>query len=244
MTDPNRDAIISRIQKLRKMTEANGASENEAQTAISMIAKLMADYGIHETETQLRADAQGMITDYIILWQTAIDEWNLLPTAISKLYHTKPYYQRGAEDILEIGEMTSCTYIKFFGYPIDVAASVATMQLCATATNVESMAFRGKPIDKYSFRLGMITRLRERIQEITTQRDAAAPTGTGLMVIKDALVREEFARVGPRLGRTDIRNRTVNQSAMAAGRAAGNRVDLAQRTKVPDGGYTSPRRIA
>lgn len=238
----DRDAIIARIQKLRKMTETAGATEAEAQTAIAMIAKLMAQHGLTETETQLKADAEGMITDYIILWQTGVDEWSMLPAAIGKLYHTRPYYQRGTEDILEIGQMTSCTYVKFFGYPIDVAAACATMQLCATAVNVESCAFKGRAIDKYSFRKGMIDRLRERIQEITTQRDATAPTGTGLMVLKNQLVREEFARVGPRLGNTHICDRAVNASAVAAGRAAGERVDLANRTKVSAG--HGPRRIA
>jgi len=146
MTDSNRDAIIARIQKLRKMTEANGASENEAQTAITMIAKLMAEYELTETDTQLRADAQGMITDYMILWQTAIDEWSMLPTAISKLYHTRPYYQRGAEDIPRNRRddvLHLCQVLR--AHPIDVAASVG--QPCSfvpTATNVESTAFRGR----------------------------------------------------------------------------------------------------
>lgn len=227
-----RETIIERVRKLRKMTETAGATEAEAQTAIGLIAKLMAEYGLTESETQLRADAQGCLTDYLIIMQARIDEWRPLAATIAKLYPTVTYGSRVTEDILDLGMPESAYHVKFFGFPADVAAAVSTMGICVMAATTESAGMKGQT-KRLSFRIGMVERLVERIKAITAQRPTAA-TGTGLMVIKDQLVKQEFAKHGPKLYSARAGRATqIDPAARASGRAAGDRVDLSTGPKVP-----------
>ena len=81
----------------------------------------------------------------------------------------------------------------------------------------------------------------ERLTEIALARKAAQPTGRGLMVVKDQLVAQEWAKQGIRLSPGRAAGFAVNPAAHAMGRAAGDRVDLGAQGRM--GGHGAARRL-
>ncbi len=231
MTQPsNRDSIISRVRKLQRFTIANGCSEAEAQAAALKVAEFIAEYNVTQSELSLRDDALHCITDEFIEMSGSVGDWTACAVKVSKVFGTRIWYTHRTEDVLGLGIPSKVTALKFFGLGTDVAASIALTSILYTALNSESSKYRG---DRTSFRLGMIDRLNKRLADmVPAQRQNG--TGTALMVLKDQLVTDEFAKLNLRLGyRNKQAGKPVNQSAFAAGAAAANRVGLSKTMAAP-----------
>jgi Protein of unknown function (DUF2786) len=225
MNAPNaRDSLLARIHKLREVTESRGATEAEALTAANLIASLIRQYDITADELSVRRDAAACRTDAFTELNPR-DDWLTLPTLIASLYTCRVWMQTTAEDSLGIGLTLKVRHMKFFGIPTDVTAATATCMILYTALQSDSTAFKGC---RASFRLGMIDRLAARLQEmIAAARPPAGSTGTALVPLKNALVAEEFKKLGMRLGSARHTARIAADAASYnAGSAAGSRVDL------------------
>jgi hypothetical protein len=233
-TAAQRDAIIAKIQKLRAMTIQNGASENEASVAAAAIARLMAEWDISQSEADVRREASRCGQDYFCILRESPHEWRQVEIGIKRLFHLKVWASQFSEDILGLGWPQYFTKISFFGLPADVEAGRSLAEICHTAIANESLAesnrmgrAKGKAQYLASFRYGMAERLKERIIELIP----VVPTGTGLIVLKNQLVTEEFAKLGISLRNEGIRIQ-LNPTAFAAGQTAAGRVNLGQSRQV------------
>jgi hypothetical protein len=244
MNTTARDAIIDRMRKLSKMTTAHGCTENEANTANAMLAKLAAEWDIQQDELTLKADAQGCIRDEYLEVQTVRGEWTRVMGAIQNLFAVKVWFTARAEDVLDIGVAMQVRVVNVYGFPVDVAGALAMTTIChiAIATESESWKKANKVRRKNAlldFQAGMASRLYDRISAMKPQFKAA--TGSSLIVLKDQLVRNEFAQYcrehNLKLYATRSRQIT-NHGAFAAGQAAADRVSL------NGGAHISPSRKA
>lgn len=247
--DPKRDSIIERIRKLRRMTEAQGASENEALMAASQIAKLMAQYNVDETELRLKADAIGMVDDaYGMPGRTSIFHFTI-SKAIASFTHTKLRWRVVSEDMFDLGILEDWTYVKFYGYPLDVEAAIALCAICQTsivtekecwekANKSEIPAGKSKRAEMQrkswmdSFFQGICERLAERIRDFSK----AESTGTALLVMKGALVDQHYAEFlrakGLTLGFSAQEPINFNGAAYEAGRLAAANIDLGRGERI------------
>lgn len=231
-TDPKRDSIIARLRKLAAMTTERGASEAEATRAAELLAKMMSEHNIGRDEIQLKLDAQGCITDGLAMMEASYAEWKGLPGAISALFECRAFFDRKMEDPLDLGELQPIIYLQFFGFPADVIAATALLGICVTAVNTESSAWkptvgtRRTNARVQDFRLGMIHRLTQRIQELA--KPPVQATGTGLIVLKNQLVRDAMRQAHPDLGHAGAGLRPRDAASYAAGQSAGDRISIAR----------------
>lgn len=222
-----RETILAKIRKLSAVTTARGASEAEAAYAARKVAELVREHEVSATELSTRADAAACLTDEFTELN-ASDDWLPCASLIARVYGTRVWMHSETADPLDLGMLMRVRRIRYFGTPVDVAAAVATTGIIYAAFQSESAAFRG---DRASFRRGMSDRLQARLAELwdTKRREyAGAPTGTSLVVLKDALVTEEFAKLNLRMGehRPTGSSRAVNPAAFRAGQAAGARTQI------------------
>lgn len=232
MNNSQRESIIERIRKLSKMTTERGCSEAEALSALAMANKLIQEYDVDQDELRIREDARGCIKDEFIEVKSVIGEWTRVMGAIQSLYNVKVWFESREDDILGIGLVMKLKVVNVYGFPTDVAAALAMTSICHTAIATESERWgkehRVRSAKRHAdFQAGMAIRLAERIKEMKPAPQMA--TGTSLMVLKDQLVKDEFAQYCREQG---LRFRPMNarrindQGAFNAGKAAGNRVDL------------------
>ena len=234
MTD-ERDSIVNRCRKLSQMTIANGCSEAEAAFAAKKLAALMAEHNVSQSEYSIRRDAAQCLKDELVFMEDSISDWATVCLGIQDLYSTKAWMQNFYEDVLELGIPQKIVKVYYFGLPADVAASIAMTQICAAAINTESIAWgkenklkgRGKALKLKSFRLGMAVRLKEIIRGLKPQ----VQTGTALVVLKNQLVTEEFAKLGMKLGKARSAG-VADPTAYAAGQQRANSVRLGHASEV------------
>jgi len=234
--NPQRDSLIERCRKLSRMTTANGASEAEALSAMGLLAKLMQEHNIQQSELELRAAAGECVRDEHTIFSNHGDakrnsypDWFEVASAIGRLFHTRVWFSRKDQDLLGLGFGQHCRSIVFFGLPTDVAASIAMAQIIGTSIEWEATTFarreRGNGGKKKlsSFRLGMINRLRQRINEW-----ANMPTdtghGTSLVLLKDELVGAafealnlQFSSRGANMGSGKVHDSAAYGKGVAAG---------------------------
>lgn len=252
---PGFAALLGRLRKLQSMTVANGCSEAEAHTALGILARLLAEYQIDDTELSLReAIPQGCETASFEEIAKGVRDWSECAWPIAKLFHCRAWRQRRVEDLLGLGIDVEFTRINFFGLPEDTAAAVTMLQIVNVAISSETerwLVRQGKPRrgklggENYagvvaSFRAGMIVRLRERILELCPSPASGQSSGRALLSLKDQLVTEEFAKLGLRLrvGRNALRG-VASAGAFAAGQKAGSGVRLGASPEL----HSGPRRL-
>lgn len=203
MTDnTERDKIIDRCRKLTKMTIEHGCSEAEAATAAKLLASLVAAWDVTQDEMAIRANAEGCIEDSYLEFNSQRAEWTNCCGAIMELFSVRCYFTHETEVELGLKIQKIC----YYGFPIDVAASLAVSAIVAMAINTESGNFvkLGKKSRKKSlpdFRYGMAERLKERIIELSQIRkfNKSMSTGTSLIILKDQLVTENYFKRYPHM---------------------------------------------
>jgi hypothetical protein len=229
-----RDAIIEKIRKLAKMTIANGCSEAEAEAALRALEKLKESFNVTQDELSLKVDAEGMIEDIFIVpvggegvnWTKYLDE-------VIKMNEVRMYFTRAENDEL-LGIPIPVVEIHVFGFPMDVAASIATIQIVQVA--MKSAILRYKPNmskkEKTAFQDGFAERITERLADMRRNKEMAfvdkRAQGQQLVVLKGALVKDawkDFLREkNLHLGSAHYDHARGN--ARGAGRVAANDVNL------------------
>lgn len=228
-----KDRIKAKIEALLSKTVDNGCTEDEALAAAEKAAQLMLQYEIEVGEIGLRRDAA-----------TCKAIW--VPYAF---YGRKPIgggVAVGAAQLFGCRAWQDGKRVCFFGLAQDAECAARTFQTITAAMLAEMARF--KRSDTYhtlachgthgkslmtSFLAGMGRRLYARLVELKNAGDharnaaAAAGGGTSLVVVKEAIVSDELAKLGwqihaPRKSRTTLRS----HSAFNAGIDAGDRVAL------------------
>jgi hypothetical protein len=235
-----RDQAIERIRRLSRMTTENGCTEAEALTASAKLHAMMQEYNVGLSELDIKAAAAlGCVADTFASIGATLDDWFRACSPIGKLFEVKHYFKHETEELAP-GVEVRLNIVTFFGLPVDVAASVAMAQIVANAVSHEAVAW-GKATKTRaaakltSFRVGMIDRLIERIEELGR---APKPQGYGLVIVKAGLVTEQWAaycrahdlRFGhARFGGAGQR---VDPGAYGAGRARADGVRLGHHGEV------------
>lgn len=214
----DREKLAGRIRALRAKTVENGCTEGEALAAAEKLAQLLADHNMTLDEADLRAspferhDHVGVGVVGLKLWKVA--------AAIADLTNTRTW--TGGE-----GAPTGNT---FLGLSHEVEVAAYMLAICDRAMRTEAQglmrAVRHLPQIKQAAKVvpfvdGMADRLARRIRDMIPP----IPTGTGLIVLRNALIDQEMARHGIELESGRAR-RPVDNALYHAGQTAGDRVAL------------------
>lgn len=212
---------LSRIKRiianLRMKTEENGCSESEALAAAEKLGKLLQEHDLTLDEATLGEEAKGAEKNVV----RAPDEFaSSIVVGIGKLCDLIVWRSGPGQ-------------YSFFGTPADLEVAVYLYEILSFAIEDDCVKFMEKEgysmKKRASFRMGFASRVTERLKQLKAERDAAkarmSQTGTNLVVVKEALVKQEFDKLGIRLTKGGTQT-AADMNAFGAGRAAGERVNL------------------
>jgi Protein of unknown function (DUF2786) len=232
------DRVKLKIKALMQKTIANGCSEAEADAAMHAVGRLLTQYKLTANELDVRTAAFKTL-------EISIDgnrhKVGNCVTAIADYVDAQCWYQnRGPK-----------TSYSFFGHEQDVMVAEYYFKLCKATIDSELyrrdpeyIAAPNKRAASNAFQHGLTDRLNARLREMKKaeaaelqareaelQRAQQAAGGSGavgsaLVVLKKQLVKEEFARSGPKLRHVRTTRSIRDWSAYGAGSAAADRVNL------------------
>lgn len=213
------DRIKRIIQQLQEKTESNGCTEAEAMAAAQKMGELLEQYNLSLDEVGLREDV-GQCKENEVY---APDDYAGVLVVGIKHFCTLMCYKKP-------GDGHAGKYV-FFGTPHDLEIALFLYEVCAEAMEHDwamYMERAGYSMKKrMSFRAGFSNRVYERLMEMKKQRDAArASSCRDLIVLKDQLVTEEWAKRGIRLQKARGGSYAADGDAYLAGQRSGGRVNL------------------
>lgn len=233
--EARRASIISKIRKLKAMTESRGASEQEASFAAQMMARLMAEFQVEQSELTIKEDSNHCIMDEYMDMGGHHMMWAWCMIEIGQIFKCKGWYTQTEDDVLDMGFKQPVTIFRFYGFPQDVEAAKVLLGIIHAGVVFETSAWMKakktkSQTKKYqhidAFHAGMSCRLSERLRVLIP-----ISKGTGLIVLKDQLVNDKFAQYcreqNLRLG-TARQGSAPNPTEYAKGQAAGARVNINQ----------------
>ena len=221
-----RDAIARRIRALMAKTVENGATEAEALAAAEKARKLMDAHRLTQTDIEVQAEhIEDMYMDRPRAKRLAAVDHCL--GGIAEYCGVKAWFssRSGTRRIRMLGLKADVDMASYLYQMIAAAIEYETKRSCMWgATAAETRALN------QSFQVGMATRISNRLYDMARKLDPVAKTATGssLVVVKDALVKNAFDRLGIRLTGGLSGMRASNGDAYRAGAAAGDRVNLSR----------------
>ncbi|MEI9428691.1 DUF2786 domain-containing protein [Mesorhizobium sp. Cs1299R1N3] len=233
MTD--REKLFKRIRALAAMTVENGCTENEAVAAAGKLADMLAAHNVTLDEAMLRENPFGRHDEAHAdavgerLWKPAL--------AVAELTGTRTW--RGPAGVRPY-RMT------FFGFDHEVEVAKYLMAIVARAMHdgerrVMIEAGLLNPARRRmrvgAFLDGMADALHRRILALKPP----TPTGTGLIVLRNALIDDAIEAAGIKLGDARVKPSRSLDADYRRGVQAGQAVDLNRGVAGPTG---MQRRIA
>jgi hypothetical protein len=221
------------IADLQKITEDNGATEAEALNAARRLGELLEKYNLDLTDAIVREDAARCVKNEVF---AADDFAGTLVVGLKHFCGIIAYREPGAGH--------AGKYV-FFGVPQDVEIALYLYEVCAEAMDNDWQIYMdnfGYSMKKrMSFRSGFASRVYSRLMEMKRERDLRnASKCRDLIVLKDQLVTEEFARqVGIKLVKSSGGRVQGDNHAYLKGQEAGGRVNLNNPLGNPSG--TAPQ---
>lgn len=182
-------AIIRKIKALRARAADAASSENEAAKAAEVADKLLREHNINLSELDVRAE--GVEKNVWGLGNRTRGPESYAATRIGKATNCKVWSQNGGG-------------IAFLGNPADVEVALYFMDLVSNAakaclatyrktdaydTQISVYGYSARKIGN-DYRLGVCQRLGERVLEQVEAERKPEATGAGLIVVKDALIRQ------------------------------------------------------
>jgi Protein of unknown function (DUF2786) len=217
-------SIISRIIKLRQMTEANGCTENEAEVAMAKLAMLMAEHNISESVLGHYETQKDYCTKAARFYNGS-SQWTVVNRGIETLFSVRIWSD------FEIIGPASYRVCLCYGTPVDVEAALTMIEICYNAIASATLAWaktalkgrrRGGTFYEnavMSFQYGMGLRLKERIDELREKSP-----GQSLVAARKAQVWEAWEKAYPGVHHGQIV--LVNNELMARGRQAAEGIRL------------------
>jgi hypothetical protein len=220
--------VKARIRALTARTVERGCSEAEAMAAAEKVGELLAVYGLTMNEVSLREE---LCTQRSLVFddprRVAI---NWLFPALLRFTGCRGWTVGRAEFVV-------------FGLDPDVQMAEWLLQVLAGALSREEADFRTsdtylrsrKPPQSVlrSFRIGFGERIAQRLEAMSAAQEqataaarAATPTGTALVLLKEAKIEEGFRGLGIRLRSVSRRTVVRDRGAYGRGQEAGGRVGL------------------
>lgn len=232
MAKVNRDAVSRRINALLAKTVENGATEEEALSAAEKARELMDKHRLTQTDLEIEAEpVENIFLDREMKTNMAPADYCL--GGIGKLCGVKIWYEtrQGVRRLRLLGlkqdvEMASYLYKMIEGTIDVVHRAWARENLVSSKANAQ---YNRRAVSAY--RVGMATRIDQRLHEMARDRDGTAKTGSGtaLVVVKDQAVEAAFAKLGINLTSSHMSGMSARDAAAySAGKAAGDRVNLSR----------------
>lgn len=204
--------MAARARQLAAMTVENGCSEAEAATAAEKLAKLLQDENLTLDEAQMRESPMGMHREA----DTSVVGSRLYKPAMSiaKLTNTKTWRERGGQVFLGLDHE-----VEIAGYMLAICRSAMNRGFKQVSRDAMLLVPSKRAAKVMPFLDGMADRLAERILAMVP----VVPPGTGLVVVRDALITEEMARLGIELESMG-RRRSLDFGSYQDGRKAAEAV--------------------
>jgi len=222
------DAVKKRILALMAKTTENGCTEEEALSAAKKVQEMLHKYQLDLSDIKIK---ESKCTQGTYAAQMKNDPMVVL-CLNSIAYFTDTKVWKSSDDY---GWRT----YEFFGLEHDVMIAEYITKICDWAIISggedfkETEQYQSAPKSSRSrlkgdFQYGMAIRLAKRIREMKNKQrfDDKQTTGRDLVVVKNAVVDEEFAKLNLNLRSTRIGQRRVNDQAYSQGSAAADKVAL------------------
>jgi hypothetical protein len=211
----NIDKIRTKIAALLKKTEANGASEAEAASAMAIAHKLMVEHSVTLADIkENNAAARDFTKRHANPGSknlSVVDKF--VAVAIASYTDTKVWNSKGF-DGFKMGKKKVKTKftsnLMFYGYSVDVELAEYIYKICDAAVDMEWKKFSrtveqgSRAKARVTFQLGMSLRLRDRLLEMK-QTNTEVSNGNDLVVLKRQLVETAF--------KNDISGKSTSGSA-------------------------------
>lgn len=222
--------MLNRLRALKERTVENGCTEAEAMTAATLLMKLLDKYNFSQSDLEMPLEA--ITEDAYFSPRKELGQEFFLMHGIEVYCDIKAWQRKEFVP----GKQTLMPVIVLFGRESDVLVARYLMDLVRTAMNSEWKKFNAIPrpnarsSDRRLFERGMCTRISQRLVEMKNDRNAEVDTASGktgqdLVVVKNAVVTEAFAKKGINLRMTRSKG-TSNVNALGHGIKAGDRVAL------------------
>ena len=155
-------SVKAKIAALAAKTVESGCSEAEAISAMGMVGKLLKQYNLSMTEVMLRNE--NFLSKQVTFNEKMRTPIHYICMNISKFCTTKVWTSRNLKKEI---------VFNFFGCETDVDMSIYLMEMIESMMRVETKKFKlgdiysnrsshGKSVTN-SFKLGIITRLKEKL---------------------------------------------------------------------------------
>lgn len=217
----DRKKLVERIRALKAKTIENGCTEEEAAAAAEMVAKLLERYNISAEECDVRENEfnQYSHTQDDLVGRRLF----VIADAIAYLVEVRYWIQRPGEKAT----------VNFFGFDHEVEIASYLLDICRNAMETQSKKIehenrllrenirRRKTI---AFIDGMSDRLAQRIKALKPKR----PTGTGIIILRDALIDAELKNRDINLHDARTRETYDLDENYRRGLSAGDKVALNQ----------------
>ena len=218
--DTNLELVGRRIRGLLSKTIENGATEEEAILAAAKARELMDKYRVTLTDIQMREEE---VEFSVIVDRPTTSDTRKVPVdycvgGIARYCGVKMWFDM----------RTGVRVISILGLHGDVEMAKYLYSMLTSAIKSTSASVRGRS-EKTSFMIGMAHRINERLIQMAMDLEPKAKTasGTALVVVKNAVVKEAFDALNLHFMRSaDKGPRASDSAAYHAGRAAGDRVGL------------------
>lgn len=214
------ERILRILRELQKRTTEAGCTEAEALAAAEKMGRLMEEHDIEVGEIGMREEASGATKRKLF---AADDYAGVLITGLKHFCSLIAYIDRN--------ELSVAACYVIFGMEHDLEIATYLYEICSEAMEeewVRYMDVHGYSMKKrQSFRMGFSSRVYRRLLDMKAERDARTyqKTGTSLVVVKDAIVKSEFEKLGIKLGKGKAQQ-AADAGAYYSGQAAGERVNL------------------
>lgn len=230
-TADDRDAILKRLRALLSLTVENGASETEAMLAADKAAKLMAEHSLTYTsaaEIELEDYAEdrrkmGKATSHKAKRPRGIHPIKHCLPCIDELCGTKHVYWPWHGDLAFFGPKHATDVAHYF--VVIIRRAMDREWNAYRATLYSSVTARKH---RASFFNVMALRIARRIEEMAQRKNATVTTGTGLVVVRNAVLERKYGAAYPDVKESKRPAQAPNAGAALAGWLAGDKVDLNQ----------------
>lgn len=221
-----RKKILDRINKI--MALAKGSSfEGEADTAMKMAQSYMRQYGLSMSDIEFQEELKTEIKHNILEEESPrnIQVWTrMLAGSIAIVFDCqfvtcKNYKGKGIDKL------------SFIGYTEDIEMTKVVFHCLYTSIRQYSRIHYKRPLDKNSFRLGVCSRLLERVRE-EKQKDKQESKRYELIIVEKSTHVKKWFEENLNVTKSKERNNKINPFAHAHGRKHADSLDLGNRAKV------------
>lgn len=245
MDKQHRDAVTRRVRALLNKTVANGCTEDEAIAAAEKARAMMDQHRLTMSDIEFKSEPMVDKTfDRKLKKKTSPTDYCL--KGIEKYCGVRMWRMTDYVGIMRcrvLGLRDDADFAEYLYNMIDSAiwGGVDHWYYKEEKLQHSRLTQTEKRHAVWSYELGMATRINERLIAMAAALEPVAKTsdGTALVLVRNPLVDEAFAKLGIRFGRRSKGMSMHDYAAHAAGQAAGDRVNLNR----PVGGTGASKRL-